>query len=93
MKLRGVSLAAGLFLLALSLWGQPAEAVACYGCSPGSKCDCSGVKGEKGERGFPGLKGHPGLPGFPGPEGPPGPRGQKVCAKLPTSTTRGIKPS
>uniref|UniRef100_A0A2R8Y5W0 Collagen type IV alpha 5 chain n=1 Tax=Homo sapiens TaxID=9606 RepID=A0A2R8Y5W0_HUMAN len=26
MKLRGVSLAAGLFLLALSLWGQPAEA-------------------------------------------------------------------
>lgn len=26
MKLRGASLAAGLFLLALSLWGQPAEA-------------------------------------------------------------------
>ena len=26
MKLRGVSLAAGLSLLALSLWGQPAEA-------------------------------------------------------------------
>lgn len=47
----------------------------------------------QGERGFPGLEGHPGLPGFPGPEGPPGPRGQKVCAKLPTSNTKGIKPS
>ncbi|KAL6083162.1 hypothetical protein STEG23_007578, partial [Scotinomys teguina] len=51
--------------------------LACHGCSLGSKCDCSGIKGEKGERGFPGLEGHPGLPGFPGPEGPPGPRGQK----------------
>lgn len=47
----------------------------------------------QGERGFPGLEGHPGLPGFPGPEGPPGPWGQKVCAKLPTSNTRRIKPS
>lgn len=47
----------------------------------------------QGERGFPGLEGHPGLPGFPGPEGPPGPRGQKVCAKLPASNTKGIKPS
>uniref|UniRef100_A0A4W4F8L2 Collagen IV NC1 domain-containing protein n=1 Tax=Electrophorus electricus TaxID=8005 RepID=A0A4W4F8L2_ELEEL len=50
---------------------------ACYGCGTGSKCDCSGVKGEKGDRGLPGLQGHPGIPGFPGPEGQIGPRGEK----------------